>query len=43
MKPSMKVVKIQAHQLLTLSDNVGLHNEVSSNRSYSRGSSWSDE
>ena len=43
MKPSMMVVKIQAHRLLNLSDEVGLHNEVSSNSSYSRGCNWDDE
>lgn len=37
MKPSMMVVKIQtANQLLTISDDLGLHNEVSSNSSYAR-------
>ena len=44
MRPSMMVVKIQAHPSLNVSDEVGLHNEKSDNASYARrGSSWSDE
>ena len=44
MKPTMMVVKIQtANQLLNVSDEVGLHNEVSSNSSYSRESRWNDD
>ena len=44
MKPSMTAVKIQAaNQILTLSEDVGLHNEVSSNSSYVRESRWDDD
>ena len=44
MKPSMTAVKIQAaNQILTLSEDVGLHNEVSSNESYVRESTWGNE
>ena len=44
MKPSMMVVKIQtANQLLNVSDEYELHNEVSSKASYSRGCNWDDE
>lgn len=42
MKPSMMVVEIQAHQLLTVSD-LKLHNEVSSKDSYSRSLGLDDE
>ena len=34
MKPLMKVVKIKAHRLLSVSNDVGLHNEVSDKNSY---------
>ena len=44
MKPSMMAVKIQAaNKILTVSKDVGLHNEVSSNRSYVRESIWNNE
>ncbi|MBR6187912.1 MAG: hypothetical protein IKQ59_02990 [Prevotella sp.] len=45
MKPQMKVVKIQANQLLTVSNDAPIYNQKSSNASYSRESSsgWDDE
>ena len=44
MKPSMMAVKIQAaNQILTVSEDVGLHNEVSSNASYVRESRCGDD
>ena len=44
MKPSMTAVKIQsANKILTVSEDVGLHNELSSNRSYVRESIWNNE
>ena len=44
MKPSMMAVKIQsANKILTVSEDVGLHNEVSSNESYVRESTGGNE
>ena len=44
MKPSMMADKTQAaNQILTVSKDVGLHDEVSSNRSYVRESSCGDD
>ena len=44
MKPSMMAVKIQsANKILTVSEDVGLHNEVSSKESYVRESIWDNE
>ena len=44
MKPSMMAVKIQAaNKILTVSKDVGLHNEVSSNESYVRESIGGNE
>ena len=45
MKPQMEVVKIQANQLLSVSNDAAIYNEKSSNASYSRESniSWDDE
>ena len=44
MMPSMMVVKIQAaNPLLSVSNDVTLHNEVSSNASYVRESFWDDD
>ena len=43
MKPSMMVVKIQANRLLSVSNDLGLHNEKSDKASYARESSWIDE
>ena len=40
-RPLMSEVKININQILTVSEVVGLHNEVSSKVSYSRGYSGS--
>ena len=44
MMPSMMVVKLQAaNQLLSVSHELGLHNEVSSNNSYVKKDRWSND
>ena len=44
MKPSMTVVNIQAaDQLLSASNDLGFHDEVSGNNSYAREGKWSDD
>ena len=44
MKPSMVVVKLQvANQLLSISNELGLHNEVSNNSSYVKKNRWSND
>ncbi|MBO4660254.1 MAG: hypothetical protein J5610_02185 [Prevotella sp.] len=35
--PFMTEVKINSHHILTVSEDVGIHNEVSNNNSYARG------
>ena len=44
MKPSMVVVKLQvANQLLSISNELGLHNEVSNISSYVKKNRWSND